>query len=249
MNANAGTFFVVSLVLALTESCSSRPDHATSGCALDTNGCTCLPGPNSISCGRNQIPTDPSHFRSDFYFVTPCCASSGWPSSGSCTCENRIGVSCFDNPDGTCQCGSGGDNLESDGTVDPSRAGPLSSCSAPIGGICCAVPGPQSDGPMLACICGPAINGGCASVTVASGVPAEAVQVDRCDGSHVYTTACPDGTNQIGHCADTTPSPAPKPKGCTSDSQCASKCANECYQCLGGGCICGSEDEYGVCTF
>ncbi len=37
--------------------------------------------------------------------------------------------------------------------------------------------------------------------------------------------------------------------GCQTDSDCSSRCSNNCYQCLGGGCICGSEDSFGVCTF
>jgi hypothetical protein len=37
--------------------------------------------------------------------------------------------------------------------------------------------------------------------------------------------------------------------GCSSDGDCSSSCSNDCYQCLGGSCSCGSEDDYGVCTY
>ena len=37
--------------------------------------------------------------------------------------------------------------------------------------------------------------------------------------------------------------------GCQNDSDCSGQCSNDCYQCYAGSCSCGSEDDYGVCTF
>jgi hypothetical protein len=93
----------VAIVIAVV-ACSSDAAKGPS-CAADEAGCTCTVGSPGGACSPATVKD------------ALCCASSGWPGSGTCSCA---AVTC--NDDGaTCTCARG-------------LGGALTSCS---GALCC----------------------------------------------------------------------------------------------------------------
>ncbi|MBX3231219.1 MAG: hypothetical protein KIT84_09780 [Labilithrix sp.] len=218
-------------VSSAAEDPTGRARAPSAGCVVVASGCVCAPGTSTIVCGRNQIPTDPVDFRKDVYFVTPCCKSGDWPTEGTCTCENRVGVRCT-TTESQCQCGVpfGGFQSAPSGATEPS--GGTEGCSKPSDGKCCALPGPNGGAPYLGCFCG--TGSSCTDI-----LRGEAIEVDRCDGSNVFSPYCPSGTTELGYCSA---SPGGGggggggggSGGCTADSDCG-----RCQRCVrsSGSCV------------
>jgi hypothetical protein len=134
------------VLLLVAAGCSSGTTTAPPPnivCNVDSLLCACS---IDVSVAESTTGCSPS----DVGAGAVCCASSGFPSSGSCACT---AIRCFAKTDGSCYC--------SDAQANPTDTS-IDTCQSPAGGHCCL------DKPNGFCGCGTVITCSAASTTVSS---------------------------------------------------------------------------------
>ncbi|NOU34414.1 MAG: hypothetical protein HOO96_41505 [Polyangiaceae bacterium] len=218
----------VAVGLAATSACSSGSNHGSSSsggssgtangvnCSVTTDGCRCNPygSPNSFVCDDSAADS-------------LCCADSGWPSSGSCSCLKRE-VKCAISGS-SCNCsasqfasGSTSTTCYGGGTTT-STASPLKCCLDASAGTCTC----------------PNYKATCAGTEVTS-CSASSLEPKCSSGTQV--TACSTGS--------TGGSSSGGSSGSSSGSSGGAKCSPKSGDCSGSGdCACGQSCfASAVCT-
>jgi hypothetical protein len=107
------------VVVALTGCGSLIPGTSGPSCAVDSKGgCSCTVGNmlSTFQCDESTIAN------------TVCCATTGWPKSGSCACDPAPLPVCTQHADGGCECFNGNDAGPTDTVV--------SVCQSTLSGCC-----------------------------------------------------------------------------------------------------------------
>lgn len=220
---------LTALGVASFAGCSSGSAGSSSGSSSSyASRLTCTLGTRSCRCSSQYTSTEPPYTECSASALPAavCCATSGFPGSGSCECKQpdatANGNECFSwqvsgNSGRSCGCVTAAPAAT--GTISGVRPEPSGTC-APAGGDCCQ----SADG----CYCYPSGVKCLASQTKVTSCKGRL----QCEASATEVTSCsgpaPSGSSSGGSSSSSgggsSSSSSGSHGGCSSDSDCHDKC-------------------------